>query len=385
MADRNPLSPRAHRGRRPSRLLPAASVLVVWLGAGVLPASAAEKTPTTQPRTDLAGLLRQFSVSTATPQDRLDAAERILKLGRPAAKRFLPMLQGRERFLRANYQREFQTHATRLRVARMTEAAAKQTKTRAQINVDIRKWRKMVLGLHERPGLTKALIRRQTEEAMARLNELLYVGRQTVLAQTPKLANQREHMLKFTALSQRCAQLAAGRKDAPAPGEPPDPRRTPEGSLADFEDLACLLAMPMVASSRQIILSNAKKESKLRAPEAAGIRDMNRIRFLLGLWALRTDLRLCACARDHCRDMQKHRFIGHDSPVPGKRKPWDRAKLFGTRAGGENVTVGPGPADHKRANQNWFHSPMHFNNLFHKFKYIGLGYDNRYWTQMFGW
>lgn len=373
----------ARRRKQSTGLRRAARALIVWLGAIPLPAGAAGKAPTTRPRADLNDLLARFSASGTPPAERLGAAERILELGQDAAKRLLPLLQSRERFVQAAYQRQFQLRATHLRAAKTAELAARQNKTRAQINRDIRGWRKTVLSLHGKEGLTEQVIHRQTAEAMAKLNDLLYVDRRTVLARTPELARQRAHVLKLVTLGRRCERIASGRAGPPPAAEDDDPRKTPDGSLSDYEDLACLLAMPMIAASRQIILSNVKKEPGLRWQEAAGIRDFNRIRFLLGLWALQTDLRLCACARDHCRDMRKHRFVGHDSPLPGKRKPWDRAKLFGTRAGAENITVGP--TDPKRANQNWFHSPTHFFNLFHKFKYVGLGYEATYWTQMFGW
>ena len=57
--------------------------------------------------------------------------------------------------MRAVYRREFQRHATRLRAARAAELAEKQGKTRAQINLDMRRWRKTVLGLHGKAGLKR--------------------------------------------------------------------------------------------------------------------------------------------------------------------------------------------------------------------------------------
>ena len=125
------------------------------------------------------------------------------------------------------------------------------------------------------------------------------------------------------------------------------------------------------------------EKDKVPASEREGIREVNEWRLLLGLNALVIDSKLCAASRDHSEDMNKEKFFAHDSPVPGKTTPWDRASNFGTKARGENIYMGsPKPS---AANKGWFYSPGHHKNMFKaSHKSIGLGQYERHWTQMFG-
>jgi uncharacterized protein YkwD len=92
---------------------------------------------------------------------------------------------------------------------------------------------------------------------------------------------------------------------------------------------------------------------------------------------------LCEAARDHSEDMQVNRFFAHESPLPGKKTPWDRAKNFGTSASGENIYMGS--SDPHGANMGWFYSPGHHKNMFNAGQVrIGLGCTGSHWTQMFG-
>ena len=74
--------------------------------------------------------------------------------------------------------------------------------------------------------------------------------------------------------------------------------------------------------------------------------------------------------------------FAHESPVEGKRTPWDRAARFGTSASGENIaggqTTGAG------ANLGWWYSPGHHKNMLGGFGRVGLGRSGELWTQMFG-
>jgi uncharacterized protein YkwD len=104
---------------------------------------------------------------------------------------------------------------------------------------------------------------------------------------------------------------------------------------------------------------------------------------LVGVRALVLDPKLCEAARDHSEDMQVNRFFAHESPLPGKKTPWDRAKNFGTSASGENIYMGS--SDPHGANMGWFYSPGHHKNMFNAGQVrIGLGCTGSHWTQMFG-
>ncbi len=118
------------------------------------------------------------------------------------------------------------------------------------------------------------------------------------------------------------------------------------------------------------------------ADEGEGIRDLNEMRMLLGLDPVLIDPKLHAAARGHSQDMKEKNFFAHESPVPGKKTPWDRAKLAGTTAGAENIFAGsPSP---KAANEGWFFSPGHHVNMFAKHRRGGMGRYEGHWTQMFG-
>ena len=119
------------------------------------------------------------------------------------------------------------------------------------------------------------------------------------------------------------------------------------------------------------------------ADEVAGIEECNRWRLYVGLNALELDPKLCAASRDHSQDMKEKGFFAHDSPVPGKATPWDRARNFGTTASGENIYAGG--TNPSGANKGWFFSPGHHKNMFGAgHTRIGLGRFGGHWTQMFG-
>lgn len=135
----------------------------------------------------------------------------------------------------------------------------------------------------------------------------------------------------------------------------------------------------------RIMAGNDKiaEKAKVPASEREGIREVNEWRLLLGLNALVLDPKLCDASRGHSEDMDKHQFFAHESPLPGKKTPWDRASNAGTKSSGENIYMGSqSPA---AANKGWFYSPGHHKNMFKAgHKRIGLGQYSRHWTQMFG-
>jgi len=113
-----------------------------------------------------------------------------------------------------------------------------------------------------------------------------------------------------------------------------------------------------------------------------GIAELNRIRMRLGLGVLAIDVKLCAAARDHSADMLALGFFAHESPVPGKRTPGERAARFGTSAGAENIAFGQ--ASGSEAITAWWYSPGHHRNLLSGAARVGLGRAGHHWTQMFG-
>ena len=111
---------------------------------------------------------------------------------------------------------------------------------------------------------------------------------------------------------------------------------------------------------------------------------LNDYRIMLGLAPLESDVRLWRAARGHSRDMAERGFFSHDSPLPGKKEPYDRAKLEGyQRASGENIHRGRTTG--AEAFDSWYHSPGHHRNMVReKQRQIGVGHYQSNWTQLFG-
>jgi uncharacterized protein YkwD len=124
------------------------------------------------------------------------------------------------------------------------------------------------------------------------------------------------------------------------------------------------------------------KKAKIPVDVREGIRELNEWRLLLDLNALLIDPKLCEAARGHSEDMNEHGFFAHESPLPGKTTPGDRAAEAGTTGSGENIHMGSSKS--ASANEGWFYSPGHHKNMFRpNYRRIGLGNFNKHWTQMF--
>jgi uncharacterized protein YkwD len=102
-----------------------------------------------------------------------------------------------------------------------------------------------------------------------------------------------------------------------------------------------------------------------------------------GLQPLLYDPLLCAAAQEHCKEMQAKDYFSHESPTEGRKTPWDRARLAGTSASGENIYAGSNASI--EAIKAWFLSPGHHKNMLSESaRRQGLGHEGKYWTQMFG-
>lgn len=156
-------------------------------------------------------------------------------------------------------------------------------------------------------------------------------------------------------------------------------------TLAEAEKKAADDISGISRDALKVLQANAKIAEKEEVPEeeAKGIEECNLWRLLVGLNACVLDPKLCDAARDHSTDMAEEGFFAHESPVPGKKTPWDRAGNFGTTASGENIYMGS--ASSHSANEGWFYSPGHHKNMFSPGQNrIGLGQHGSHWTQMFG-
>jgi len=240
--------------------------------------------------------------------------------------------------------------------------------------------RQKVLSLSQRPDFSKELIVREADPAMKRLEEIFVLDRQKVLEAFPHLQKERQRLGELGQLWEQCA--VALWEAAPAGVEKPPQKPSFEQYLEGEEALAAGLAAPMDPKNREILALNARLASQLDPEEARAVLALNLTRNLLGLPALMIDLKLCEAARDHSQDMQKLGFFSHESPVPGKKTPWDRAKRFGTTASAENIAAGY--QDGRAANLGWFHSPGHHRNMLGNHRRVGVGRAGGYFTEMFG-
>jgi uncharacterized protein YkwD len=105
----------------------------------------------------------------------------------------------------------------------------------------------------------------------------------------------------------------------------------------------------------------------------------------MGLRPLRIEEKLSAAAEGHSSDMASGGFFAHESPVPNKKTPWDRAKLaqFDGNASGENIFMGS--TDPNSAYGGWFGSDGHRFIMFSEGpNCCGVGVSGVHWTFMTG-
>jgi uncharacterized protein YkwD len=142
------------------------------------------------------------------------------------------------------------------------------------------------------------------------------------------------------------------------------------------------LMMSIPPKDQKVMMENAALRGQVPDLEYRHAFQVNQYRLLLGKAALKLNPKLCDAARDHCEDMIKLNFFAHESPVPGKRTPGDRAQRFGASAGGENIFMGAENPD--AAFWAWFNSLGHHKNMVGDYAVFGVGNSKRHWTQMFG-
>ncbi|MGB1129212.1 MAG: CAP domain-containing protein [Haloferula sp.] len=112
---------------------------------------------------------------------------------------------------------------------------------------------------------------------------------------------------------------------------------------------------------------------------------LNGERAVLGLGPLRIEEKLSDASKGHSKDMARLGFFAHESPIPGKKSPWDRAKLAGFKgnASGENIYMGSGSP--QAAYNGWFGSDGHrFIMMAGGPNVLGVGIAGKHWTMMTG-
>jgi uncharacterized protein YkwD len=224
-------------------------------------------------------------------------------------------------------------------------------------------------------GPMKPALKQISKPAVDELRKLLSPTPDELLATAaPVLKMQRDAARKL-------ARFRDAALDAALSTTPSDSR----AQLAAAEAKVATDAGGLPRDGLKILEKNRKiaEDEAVPAEEARGIEDCNLMRLYVGLGALVLDPKLCEASRDHSKDMAEQKFFAHESPVPGKKTPWDRAARAGTTASGENIYAGS--TDSHAANLGWFYSPGHHKNMFSPGqRRIGLGQHGSHWTQMFG-
>lgn len=247
---------------------------------------------------------------------------------------------------------------------------------RQQAKADIRRYRSEFMAIYQMgEGAMKPLLKSKSMPAVNELRKLIMPTPDEVLGGAPlALETQRKMVLVLARFRDAVVETAVL----------PDEEKA-EASLLQNEKEVIASMSGLPRDGLRIMEENDKIAAKAEIPaaERAGIRELNEWRLLLGLNALVIDPKLCQASREHSEDMHTHRFFAHESPLAGKRTPWDRAAKAGTKASGENIYMGS--SEPSSANKGWFYSPGHHKNMFKPgHTRIGLGRHQTHWTQMFG-
>jgi uncharacterized protein YkwD len=373
--DRNPARRSVMHCPLGYRLATLAAFLLALLqaGGGAL-AAGDQKTPMSvapENRSEVNRLLQKYRAAGSDLEKKEEICRKALTVD-PAAARL--MLAAVERDLQPQFRKycsKFQVHAT---------AAAKRKTGKLDLK-EVMEIRFAIRGM-EASGdrFTKQLIVEKIDPLVQHLRAAFLLDRKDILGSSADLQAERKKLETLGGIRDQCRACLTSEK---ADDGPPNSGPTSyESYLQAEEELAALLALPQDPKARAVLAVNTKLAGKLDPEEAETIRALNITRTLLGLPVLAIDLRLCEAARDHSKDMARLKFFSHESPVPGKTTPADRARLAGSTAGAENISTGT--PDGKSANDGWFHSPGHHRNQVGNHARVGVGRSGTYYTQMFG-
>jgi hypothetical protein len=294
---------------------------------------------------------------TQKPDERAALAKKILGYGRTGAAQF-------HNYLRYETDRRLKKYEYDIK--RYTVSV--QRRRRPPMS-EVTKLRTQVTSLRNKAELSKEDITKLGTPAVTGLAELLLPPKDLVATGPDALKKARSLLEELLGYRAECEKLLGI--------EPVKADR-----LKLIEQNAAFAPLLRDKALGPVIAHNDRLASRIDPLEFQGVRDLNLTRHVLGLQPLKIDVALCKAARDHSKDMKEKGFFAHESPIPGKKTPWDRAKRAGTKARAENIFFGS--TDPLRANNSWFHSPGHHKNMLNPaFTVIGLGRHEGHWTQMF--
>ena len=292
--------------------------------------------------------------------------EKMMEIGRPVAQK---MFQKFDRELRAKwplYQKFYVDCAKKAGFKKTTSTTRQEILLLEQKVQDLRK-------LGEK--LTKNQIKQIGDPALNRLKNLKVMKVDEVFAINPSLQKSRDYILHLIKQRKICMdRLVLLESDVVDFGMK---------ELLNYEKLTSTSVLGPPREYMQILEMNDKNIENIKPSEVAAVRNLNEYRILIGLRPCIIDPKLCLASREHSKDMERKGFFAHDSPIKGKKTPWDRAKLAGTTANAENIYKGS--QNGESANRAWWYSPGHHVNMLNpNAKRIGMGLSGKHWTQMFG-
>ncbi|MCX5685710.1 MAG: CAP domain-containing protein, partial [Planctomycetota bacterium] len=342
--------------------------------------SSDKKTPADLKR-EAADLPVQFRKKKGDAEGRKAVVDRAIELGGAAVTGVLAAVQAEMAPLAPKYRQAFYKEAQQ-------KVRTKLADTKPQ---DIEALRQTIKSTVALADLTKEVVVEKADPALKQLEEKMLVTPDAVLADAEPLKKMRDELTVLAQFAQRLTDALP--PPAPKTGAPPaakdgsaaaPPAPTPkfEEALATDEEVATLMVIAADDKARKVLLDNVPLELKIQPEEAKGIRFFNQVRLLAGLGPCAIDTRLCDAGRDHAKDMVEKSFFAHESPVAGKKTPWDRAKNFGASANAENIANGASSG--AATIMQWWHSPGHLKNMMGSHNRVGLGNFKTTWTQMLG-
>ncbi len=320
------------------------------------------------PRADQQEAVRLFKIYRGSTDwaAREQAADALTKLDVPAMLALMPLLE-----------QDWQTALTSYRTAlqRAATDVGRRKATNPGFNNEVRTLQGTLARLRSGKGLpTKEQLHGEGLTALNRLRELHNIAMSDLVKAQPTLGPLGDAARAFTRMRTALKLKTRLKNDT----------SFTEEDLAREETAAPARAFQTNPAFARVLEANAALAARKEVPadEAEGVRDLNEMRMLLGLPPCLLDPKLANAAREHSKDMATKNFFAHESPVPGKKTPWDRAKLAGTSASAENIAMGmKSPTE---ANMGWFFSPGHHVNMFGNHLRVGLGQHGVHWTQLFG-
>ena len=308
-------------------------------------------------------LLKEYRANKKDHAGQVESLKKMMELGRGVAVLMKPIIEREWRTAMPPYRKEFAKIASGF-------SAAKVERNRKEIAAH----RATLKALRAKgKALSKEDTKGRGKAALEGLRKLFFTTKEEVLKASPELAKLRETAFRASEKKQIILERLVEDGD-----------EAEMDVLKKFEDRLITESTPIPAEARQTLAVNRKTAVDASVPEveAEGVYDLNIMRILAGLNALVLDPKLCEASRDHSKDMEEKGFFAHESPVPGKKTPWIRAKLVGTTASAENIAAGQ--SSPQGANMAWFYSPGHHINMFGGHRRVGLGKFKKQWTQMFG-